>query len=304
MQPSWPEADQRRRRRSWSTARPTSSNLLSRRSHRREHGHRERARACRRHWRQGDLGHREPRFLDLHDEDHQSREGLAVHRQQLARLLSDRDSTKPGGALHYTFQTEPQEFQRSGSTAKGVLTPAHEALGHKPKSVRRVRPGRRRRAVSVLALRSWRSRRKATKTDLIKFLPDTKVFTPLLTRVKADNPDVVHIWYNGDIAMIAYPQAVQLNVAPSYFLFGVDPGVWQERGLKSAVPITLSCVPFAGARRRSRPRRTISTSISRWACRRACNRRSRSLLRLCRHVREGDAGGWHGRRHRRDRGRA
>ena len=61
--------------------------------------------------------------------------------------------------------------------------------------------------------------------------------------MKADKPDVVHIWYNGDIVMIAYPQAVQLNVAPSYFLFGVDPGVWQERGLKSAVPITLSCVP-------------------------------------------------------------
>ena len=81
------------------------------------------------------------------------------------------------------------------------------------------------------------------KTDLIKFPPDTKDFTPLLTRVKADKPDVVHIWYNGDIVMIAYPQAVQLNVAPSYFLFGVDPGVWQERGLKSAVPITLSCVP-------------------------------------------------------------
>ncbi len=99
------------------------------------------------------------------------------------------DSTKPGGDLHYTFQTEPQEFQRSGSTAKGVITLLTEAL------------------------------------------------------VKADKPDVVNIWYNGDIVMIAYPQAVQLNVAPSYFLFGVDPGVWQERGLKSAVPITLSCVP-------------------------------------------------------------
>ena len=32
------------------------------------------------------------------------------------------DSTKPGGDLHYTFQTEPQEFQRSGSTAKGVIS--------------------------------------------------------------------------------------------------------------------------------------------------------------------------------------
>ncbi len=82
------------------------------------------------------------------------------------------------------------------------------------------------------------------QTDLIKFPPETKDFTPLLTRVKADKPDVVHIWYNGDIVMIAYPQAVQLNVAPSYFLFGVDPGVWKDRGLKSRGPDHAgSCVP-------------------------------------------------------------
>ncbi len=42
--------------------------------------------------------------------------------------------TKPGGALHYTFQTEPQEFQRSGSTAKGVLTLLEPLLGYKPKT--------------------------------------------------------------------------------------------------------------------------------------------------------------------------
>ena len=152
------------------------------------------------------------------------------------------DSTKPDGPLHYTFQTEPQEFQRSGSTAKGVITLLTEALGHKPNTsavfVQDDAGGQYLSSHYELALKS-----EGQKTDLIKFPPDTKDFTPLLTRVKADNPDVVHIWYNGDIVMIAYPQAVQLNVAPSYFLFGVDPGVWQERGLKSAVPITLSCVP-------------------------------------------------------------
>src|SRR6202789_3134105 len=30
------------------------------------------------------------------------------------------DATKPGGALHYTFQTEPKDVQRSGRTEKGV----------------------------------------------------------------------------------------------------------------------------------------------------------------------------------------
>src|SRR3984957_18755131 len=152
------------------------------------------------------------------------------------------ESTKPGAALHYTFQTEPQEFQRSGSTAKGVLTLLEQALGRKPKTsvvfVQDDAGGQYLSSHYKLALEA-----NGDQTDLIKFPPDTKDFTPLLTRVKADKPDVVHIWYNGDIVMIAYPQAVQLNIAPSYFLFGVDPGVWKDRGLKSAVPITLSCVP-------------------------------------------------------------
>ncbi len=152
------------------------------------------------------------------------------------------DSTKPGGALHYTFQTEPQEFQRSGSTAKGVLTLLEPLLGHKPKTsvvfVQDDAGGQYLSSHYVLALKA-----NDQQTDLIKYPPETKDFTPLLTRVKADKPDVVHIWYNGDYVMIAYPQAVQLDVAPAYFLFGVDPGVWKERGLKSTVPITLSCVP-------------------------------------------------------------
>ena len=152
------------------------------------------------------------------------------------------DSTKPGGALHYTFQTEPQEFQRSGSTAKGVLTLLEPLLGYKPKTsvvfVQDDAGGQYLSSHYVLALKA-----NGQQTDLIKYPPETKDFTPLLTRVKADKPDVVHIWYNGDYVMIAYPQAVQLNVAPAYFLFGVDPGVWKERGLKSTVPITLSCVP-------------------------------------------------------------
>jgi ABC-type branched-subunit amino acid transport system substrate-binding protein len=152
------------------------------------------------------------------------------------------DSTKPGGALHYTFQTEPQEFQRSGSTAKGVLTLLEPLLGYKPKTsvvfVQDDAGGQYLSSHYELALKA-----NGQQTDLIKYPPETKDFTPLLTRVKADKPDVLHIWYNGDYVMIAYPQAVQLNVAPSYFLFGVDPGVWKERNLKSTVPITLSCVP-------------------------------------------------------------
>ena len=80
--------------------------------------------------------------------------------------------------------------------------------------------------------------------DLIKYPPNTTDFTPLLTRAKGLNPDTVHFWYNGDVTLIAFPQAVQLNVAKGYFLFGVDPGVWADRKLVSTAPVTLSCVPM------------------------------------------------------------
>jgi ABC-type branched-subunit amino acid transport system substrate-binding protein len=160
----------------------------------------------------------------------------------LGGFLMREGATKADGPLHYTFQTEPQEFQRSGSTARGVLTLLEPLLGHKPETsvvfVQDDAGGQYLSSHYELALKA-----NGQKTDLIKYPPDTKDFTPLLTRVKADKPDVVHIWYNGDYVMIAYPQAVQLNVAPAYFLFGVDPGVWKERALKSTVPITLSCVP-------------------------------------------------------------
>jgi len=35
----------------------------------------------------------------------------------------------------------------------------------------------------------------------------------------------------------------ELGVAPSYFLFGVDPGIWKERNLTADVPVAMSCVP-------------------------------------------------------------
>jgi len=151
-------------------------------------------------------------------------------------------SVAPGGPDHYVFQTEPQEFQRSGSTAKGVLSLLTPLLPHPPKTsvvfVANDLAGQYLSSHYVKALEA-----DGQKTSLVYYPPDTNDFTPLLTRIKGMHPDIVHLWYNGDETLIAYPQAVQLNVAPAYFLFGVDPGVWRARKLTSSAPITLSCVP-------------------------------------------------------------
>lgn len=160
----------------------------------------------------------------------------------LGAILTEQ-SVAPGGPLHYTFQTEPPEFQRSGSTARGVLKLLGKEIGQPLKNavvfVADDATGQYLSEHYVKALEA-----NGQHVDLIKYPPNTTDFTPLLTRAKSLNPDTVHFWYNGDITLIAFPQAVQLNVAKGYFLFGVDPGVWAERKLVSTAPVTLSCVPM------------------------------------------------------------
>jgi len=159
----------------------------------------------------------------------------------LGAVLTD-ESVAPGGWLHYTFQSEPQEWQRSGSTAKGVLSLLTAQLGGPPKHsvvfVGNDATGQYLSSHYVKALEG-----AGQTVDLVKYPPDTTDFSPLLTRVKGLKPDVVHFWYNGDSTLTAFPQALKLGVAPAYFLFGVDPGIYKDRGLKSDTPVTMSCVP-------------------------------------------------------------
>ncbi|RWD71099.1 MAG: ABC transporter substrate-binding protein [Mesorhizobium sp.] len=159
----------------------------------------------------------------------------------LGAVLDDK-AVAEDGWLHYTFQSEPQEWQRSGSTAKGVLSLLTPQLKSPPKHsvvfVGNDATGQYLSSHYVKALEA-----EGQKVDLVQYPPDTTDFSPLLTRIKGMKPDIVHFWYNGDSTLTAFPQALKLGVAPSYFLFGVDPGIYQERSLKADVPVTLSCVP-------------------------------------------------------------
>ena len=154
----------------------------------------------------------------------------------------DAKSVAPDGWLHYAFQTEPQEWQRSGSTAKGVLSLLSPMMAKPPVHsivlVGNDATGQYLSSHYVKALES-----DGQTVDLVKYPPDTTDFLPTLTRIKGMNPDIVHFWYNGDSTLTAFPQANQISVAPAYFLFGVDPGIYAERGLKATVPVAMSCVP-------------------------------------------------------------
>ena len=158
----------------------------------------------------------------------------------LGGLLDDA-SVAPGGPEHYAFQTEPQEFERSGSTANGVFKLLPPIMDPKPtKSVVLVADdlgGQYLTKHYILALESH-----GQTVDRIFYPPDTTDFTALLTRIKGEKPDIVHIWYNPDETLVALPQAIQLDVAPAYFVIGVDPGVWKDRKLTAPVPVTISCI--------------------------------------------------------------
>ena len=159
-------------------------------------------------------------------------------------------SVAPGGAFHYAFQTEPPEWQRSGSTVKGVLSLLTPALATKPTFsvvfVGNDATGQYLSSHYVKALEA-----AGQRVAVVKYPPTTTDFLPLLTRIKGMHPDIVHFWYNGDATLTAFPQAEQIDVAPAYFLFGVDPGIYAQRHLVSKVPVTMSCVPECwGASRR------------------------------------------------------
>ena len=161
----------------------------------------------------------------------------------LAKVLNPQ-STAPGAEDHYLFQTEPQEFQRSGSTARGVLSLLTPLVGHPlKKSVVIVGNDATGQFLTSYYVKALKAEGQEVP-EVISYPPDTTDFSPFLTRAKSLKPDVVHFWYNGDSTLTALPQALELGVAPSYFLFGVDPGIWKERKLTADVPVAMSCVPI------------------------------------------------------------
>ncbi|KSV75491.1 branched-chain amino acid ABC transporter substrate-binding protein [Sinorhizobium sp. GW3] len=160
----------------------------------------------------------------------------------LGKVLTE-TGVKPGGDVHYLFQSEPQEFQRSGSTARGVLDLLEPMLGYKPKkSVMVVGNDATGQFLSSFYITALKAEGQDVP-DIIFYPPETTDFSPFLTKAKSYNPDTIHFWYNGDSTLTALPQAIELGAAKSYFLFGVDPGIWKERELSADVPVAMSCVP-------------------------------------------------------------
>ena len=91
----------------------------------------------------------------------------------------------------------------------------------------------------------WTEKVGVEVLEMVFYPPETKDFSPFLTRIKALNPDVLHLWYKPDDAVIQLVQAVELEVAKSYSMFSVEPGI-----VKQALPdgsnavVAMNCLPI------------------------------------------------------------
>ena len=145
------------------------------------------------------------------------------------------------------FQIEPSELTRSTITAAGVL----ELLGAQPGDLSVVLATDDPSGQFLGLFYNGVLTELGQRTEAVVFYPPgTTDFTPFLTRLKALNPDWMHNWYIANDSVIIAEQALELEVAGGYMVFGVDPGWWEENfpgGIDNEVPVVLACINLCRA---------------------------------------------------------
>ena len=131
------------------------------------------------------------------------------------------ESAGPGGDKHWLFQMEPAEHIRSTITAAGVL----DLLGAQPGDLSMILatddPGGK--FLSEFYNGVMEALGQETK-DVVFYPPGTTDFSPFLTRIKASEPDFLHVWYIVADSVFIMPQALELEVAKGgYMVIGPDP---------------------------------------------------------------------------------
>ena len=174
------------------------------------------------------------------------------------------ESVAPGGRLHYAFQTEPPELQRSGSTAEGVMSLLAPALPQKPKLsvvfVANDATGQYLSSHYVKALEA-----KGQKVDLMKYPPDDDGLPAAADPRQGHAPGhgAFLVQWRRDADRFPAGGADQRR-ARAISCSASIPAIYAARKLVSAAPVTLSCVPMCwGAPPTPEAEGSISIAISR-----------------------------------------
>ena len=156
---------------------------------------------------------------------------------QAADVLTP-ESVQPGGAGRYHFKTQGSSRIREEIDTQFILRAFPDAQNHVilcPED----QIGRDACPIAEEALA-----RAGVNVEIIFHPPGITDFAPFLTRAKAMNPDVLHHWWNAPEILLGYEQALEFDAAPAYFLFFVDPGLYEQRfGLDpDRAPTVISCL--------------------------------------------------------------
>ena len=192
-----------------------------------------------------------------------------LHLMSLSILTSEDGVLNPetSQTTHkWLFQIEPSELTRSTITAAGVLELLGAEEGDTSVIIATDDPsgqflGRFYNGV-LTAL--------GQKTHPVVFYPPgTTDFTPFLTRLKGLNPDWMHNWYIAADSVLIAEQALELEVARGYMVFGVDPGWWEENfpgGIDNEAPIVLACINLCRAINSSERSREHYRAVNEFEC--------------------------------------
>ena len=170
--------------------------------------------------------------------------------EEVLHLMSLSILSSPDGVLtpesaqgdkHWLFQTEPAEAVRSTITAAGVLDLLEAQPGDLSMVFATDDPSGK--FLGEFYNDVLQALGQETK-EVIFYPPEMTDFSALLTRIKAEEPDFLHVWYIAAISALIMPQALDLEVASrGYMAIGPDPGWWEENlGIDNEIPVALACI--------------------------------------------------------------
>jgi ABC-type branched-subunit amino acid transport system substrate-binding protein len=192
-----------------------------------------------------------------------------LHLMALSILTSEDGVLNPESSQtthKWLFQIEPSELTRSVITAAGVLELLGAAEGDTSVILATDDPsgqflGRFYNGVlTALGQKTY---------PVVFYPPGTTDFTPFLTRLKGLEPDWMHNWYIAADSVLIAEQALELEVARGYMVFGVDPGWWQENfpgGIDNEAPIVLACINLCRAINTSERSREHYRAVNEFEC--------------------------------------
>ncbi len=192
-----------------------------------------------------------------------------LHFMALSILTSEDGVLNPESSQtthKWLFQIEPSELTRSVITAAGVL----ELLGAQPGDTSVVLATDDPSGQFLGRFYNGVLTALGQKTHPVVFYPPgTTDFTPFLTRLKGLDPDWMHNWYIAADSVLIAEQALELQVAGGYMVFGVDPGWWQENfpgGIDNEDPIVLACINLCRAINTSERSREHYQAVNEFEC--------------------------------------